>query len=268
MQLTSIRGRARLLLVVSLALNVAVAGLVTVHIARQGGWPYLKHKLGLGPRAFRPRAFQIDRIAVFRDIPRASGEVVFAGDSHVASAPFAEAYTPVRNRGIGGDTTAGLLARLDEITARAPERVFLEVGANDVAQRIEADETLANYTRILRRLRAESPATKVFVLSVPPTCPEMYPHSTDRNAEIHGLNERFAALAAAEGATFVDLAPVLARADGVLRPEFSAPDGVHLNTRGQLEICKALLPHLPAALHADEGGAVGRGPSADPAHGG
>ena len=48
------------------------------------------------------------------------GEVVFAGDSLVADGPWAEFYSEIHNRGIGGETTSGLLGRLDEITEGRP----------------------------------------------------------------------------------------------------------------------------------------------------
>lgn len=238
----------RLVLVVSLALNAAVAAAAGSHVARRGGVPYLKHKLGLGTRSVQPRPFQLDKVAVFRALPRTDGEVVFAGDSHIAGTPFAEVYTPVRNRGVGGETTAGLLARLDEITRRQPESVFLEIGANDVAQLIPLAETMANYAAIMRRLRLETPDSRVFVLSVPPTCPDVRQRSTDRNPQIRKLNERIAALAAAEGATFVDLAPILTDPQGNLKPAFATVDGLHLTTEAQLKVCERLRSFLPPQL--------------------
>ena len=239
---------ARLLLGVSLALNAAVAAAAGSHVARRGGVPYLRHKLGIGSRGVQPRPFQLDKVAVFRALPSTDGEVVFAGDSHVAGTPFAEVYTPVRNRGVGGETTAGLLARLDEITRRQPESVFLEIGANDVAQSIPLEETMANYTEIMRRLRLETPDSRVFVLSVPPTCPDVRQRSTDRNPQIRKLNERIAALAAAEGATFVDLTPILTDPQGNLKPEFATVDGLHLTTEAQLKVCERLRSFLPPQL--------------------
>ena len=236
------------MLVASLALNALVAGAAVLHVVEHGGVPYLKYKLGMGERPVEARPFQVERLQLFKALPRTDFEVVFAGDSHIAGTPFSEVFTPIRNRGIGGETTAGLLARLDEITARRPERIFIEIGANDVAQMIPVDETLRNYTEILRRLRAESPGTRIFVMSVPPTCPEMHKHPTERNPTIRRLNEKLVELASAEGATFIDITPVLAGPGGGMKPEFSAVDGLHMNTRAQLRVIEVLRPHLPPRL--------------------
>ena len=248
MDASILRNRSRLLLVASLSLNALVAAGVVLHVIEHGGTPYVKYKLGLGERPLEARPFQVERQQLFKELPRTDFELVFAGDSHIAGTPFSEVYTPIRNRGIGGETTAGLLARLDEITARSPERIFLEIGANDVAQMVPVEETLRNYAEILRRLRSESPGTLIFILSVPPTCPEKHKHPTERNPTIRRLNEKLAALASAAGATFIDLTPVLAGPGGGMKPEFSAADGLHMNTRAQLEVCEVLRPYLPPQL--------------------
>ena len=43
-------------------------------------------------------------------------------------------YPNIKNRGIGGDTTDGVLARLDEVIYFQPEAVFLLIGINDLEQ--------------------------------------------------------------------------------------------------------------------------------------
>jgi lysophospholipase L1-like esterase len=230
-----------MLLVVSVALNVAVLTGAIALVARRGGIPYLKQALGLAPRQVQPRPFQTEKVELFRKLPRGGADVVFAGDSHVAGAPFAEVYTAIRNRGIGGDTTAGFLTRLDEITRGKPQSVFLQLGCNDVANRIPVSETIANYRLILSRIRSQSPGTRIFVMSVPPAYGEL----RGRNPQIRALNDELRALASAQAATFIDLSSVLTDADGNLKLELAMGDGVHLNTAGHLLLCEALRPHLP-----------------------
>jgi lysophospholipase L1-like esterase len=182
---------------------------------------------------------------VYRALPNGRDEIVFAGDSFTASAPLLDAYTTLRNRGIGGDTTAGLLSRLDEIIEARPERVFLQVGANDVANLVPVGETVENYRTILRRIRGDSPHTLVFAMSVPPTDPELLESAARRNPVIGKLNAELRRLAATEGVTFIDLTPWLEDGQGNLRRDFTAPDGIHLNTAGQLVVCDLLRPYVP-----------------------
>ena len=251
--------RSRFILVASLTLNVLMIGSLAALVVKRGGLLYVKEKLGVTPHAFAARPFQLAKLAQYHALPAGRGSVVFAGDSHIAGIPFGEMFTPIRNRGIGGDTTAGLLGRLDEITRHTPECIFLEIGANDVARRIPVDETVSNYAEILRRIRRDCPDARVFVLSVPPTSQEVCERSIDRNPQIRELNKRLAALADAEGATFIDLMPVLSRLEGGLKAEFATEDGLHLTTEAQLKLCEVLRPHLPSSLSGLNGPGIARG---------
>lgn len=244
----------RTLLALSLSLNMAVAGVGAVHVVQRGGVPYLKAKLGWGPHPFEARPFQVDRLNVFRSIPDGPAEIVLAGESYATATPMVDFFTPFRNRGIGGNTTAGLLARLDEITGRQPERVFLQVGPNDVANLIPASEWADNYGKILEQIRLESPRTRVFVLSVPKTCPPKDPSMAGRNPMIRELNEKLRTLAPAEGAAFTDLGATLDDDNGDLRKEFAHVDGLHLSSAGHFAVCKVLRAYIPTLTNPNAGG--------------
>lgn len=60
----------------------------------------------------------------------------------------------VVNAGVNGDTSADVLARLDDITAQQPDLVLLGVGGNDVLQRINPETTRSNLVAIIRALKA------------------------------------------------------------------------------------------------------------------
>ena len=60
----------------------------------------------------------------------------------------------VINAGVNGDTSADVLARVDDITAQNPDLVLLGVGGNDVLQRINPETTRANLVAIIRVLKA------------------------------------------------------------------------------------------------------------------
>lgn len=237
----------RSLFALSVAVNVLLLSLGTIHVWREGGLTYLAQKLGLTRHEFRSRPFQEDRLAFFRQLPDTAGshrDIVFAGDSHIAGTPFGEIFSPIHNRGIGGDTTAGLLVRLDEITARRPESLFLLIGTNDVARQVAVSEVMDNYRQILARIKRDSPQTRVIVLSIPPVNQAIFKAAVDRKPTIQSLNKELKALSAAEGATFVDLWPVLADASGNLKTEFADTDGLHLNLKGKLTMCDALRPYV------------------------
>ena len=60
----------------------------------------------------------------------------------------------VINAGINGDTSADVLARVEDIVKQTPDLVLLGVGGNDVLQRIPPDTTRANINATVDRLKS------------------------------------------------------------------------------------------------------------------
>ena len=62
------------------------------------------------------------RVSFFSSYPPPGDSIVMLGDSITEGGEWVELFpgTPVRNRGIGGDTTTGLLARLAQVTGGEP----------------------------------------------------------------------------------------------------------------------------------------------------
>ncbi len=228
------------LLVASVLLNAAFL-VVTL---RSGGLRRALVKLDVVAVPPPPRMpFQRELEAKFRKLPNAPGEVIVAGDSLVADGPWSEFYTDLRSRGIGGDTTAGLLGRLDEITEGRPRKVVLLIGANDLADAVPIPVYLRNYRTILDRIRAESPATAIVVLGILPINLDEFPKKLGyRNATVIEANLGLKALVAeTPGVRFLDLADRLVDARGNLRRDLST-DGLHLNLDGYLALRQALRP--------------------------
>lgn len=62
----------------------------------------------------------------------------------------------VINAGVNGDTSADVLARVDDITAQNPDLVLLGVGGNDVLRRIPSETTRANINTTIETLQSEN----------------------------------------------------------------------------------------------------------------
>lgn len=60
----------------------------------------------------------------------------------------------VVNAGVNGDTSADVLARVDDIIKQAPDLVLLGIGGNDVLQRVTPDTTLANISATINSLES------------------------------------------------------------------------------------------------------------------
>ncbi len=150
------------------------------------------------------------------------------------------------NQGISGETSAGLLNRLDVLDKTQPEVIYMLIGINDLI-RGEKDETiLANQQLIIRYLRKVHPQTKIVVQSI-------LPHGADQatwegrdrllsipNSRIQELNKQLKAIAKDESVIYLDLYSLFADTSGNLKPELST-DGLHLSTQGYLVWRNALL---------------------------
>ena len=240
------------LLVASVAANVGGVG----YLASTGGLRRVLVKLDLLPITSSRMPFQEQDEARFRKLPGGSGGVYFAGESHAAGGPWAEFYSEVHNRGIGGETTTGFLGRLDEVIARRPRKLFLLLGTNDLASASRPSRVVANYRAILERLRSESPSTTVYVVGTLPVnrdFPEPDPFTND---DVREVNRGLAAMIDEfPNARFVDLTDVLVDASGALKPEYTY-DGTHLSVEGYLATRKRLDPLVLGGPEGPTGGEI------------
>lgn len=209
----------RKLLVASLALNLLAAAAV-------GALFLTPVQLRIGGRFLDPMREQ--RATFFTASPLDAGAVVFLGDSITAGGQWDELFPGVaaRNRGIGGDTTAQVLARLEPVIAGRPAKVFLLIGTNDLHRGVAEDEIVANTREILARLRSGSPETRLYLQSV-------LPRAAEYRARVESLNARLAVLAREAGAEFIDLYPHFLDSDGSIRDALSN-DELHLLGAGYL----------------------------------
>ena len=224
------------LLIASVALNV----FMIAYLANSGGLRRFFVKLDLAELPKSRMDFQKEMEARYRKWPNTAAEIVFAGDSLVADGPWAEFYSEVHNRGVGGDTVAGVLGRIDEVLESKPRKLFLLIGANDLAAAVPDVQYLRHYRTLLERIRKDSPETAVTVLAIFPVNRTFPVPPTYDNARVVETNRKLKELVAEfTGVRFLDLTPLLVDKDGSLRREFST-DGMHLNVDGYLAIRETL----------------------------
>ena len=165
-------------------------------------------------------------VSQFKLLPVQPGDIVFLGDSITEGGSWHELFPglPVRNRGIGGDTTTGVLARLHQVTDGKPSKIFLLIGTNDLAMGADVADIVSNVESIVETIQASSPETQVFVQSV-------LPRDADYRKDIEAIN---AGIQRAIGgkAVWVDLYALLLDArDGSIRDDLSN-DELHLMGEG------------------------------------
>ncbi|HEY9602403.1 MAG TPA: GDSL-type esterase/lipase family protein, partial [Allocoleopsis sp.] len=81
----------------------------------------------------------------------------------------------IKNYGIGGDTTDGILNRIDDIIQSKPQKLFLLIGINDLYYGKRVAYIVDNYSLILETLKKQIPQTTVFVQSVLPINENLLP---------------------------------------------------------------------------------------------
>jgi lysophospholipase L1-like esterase len=171
------------------------------------------------------------RVRFFKQMPNEKKEIVFLGNSITEAGEWQELIPgkAVKNRGISGDVTYGVLARLDEVLASKPRKVFLLIGVNDLKRGIPVDTVAQNYQRIVERIKATSPKTKLYIQSVLPINEAMVSESYKRitNPLITALNKKLAQVATRYQCTYVNIHGVMADEQGQLAKVLT-PDGIHL----------------------------------------
>lgn len=135
----------------------------------------------------------------------------------------------VVNTGFGGSTMAELRRYYDGLIARfAPNEVFIGSGDNDLAAGRSVAAVRADTAAILASIRRDLPQARVAIIAAKPSVQRWY--LRDRYEQ---LNAAFADLAEQDDrVAYVDVWSELLDADGLVRPELYASDGLHLNTYG------------------------------------
>jgi hypothetical protein len=187
---------------------------------------------------YAPYYFQ--RVSFFDLIKSESrSRIVMLGDSITNGCEWSELLSrnDVVNRGISGDTTDGILTRIDQIISLRPQKVFLMIGINDLYKEIPVSKILSNYQDIITKLRAEN--IEVLVQSTL----NVKKNVTQRNLQVNELNRGLRTYCRDHGIRFIDLNRILAP-DGFLLDKYSN-DVVHLMGEGYAKWKDAIVPFLP-----------------------
>ena len=179
-------------------------------------------------------------------------QIVFIGDSITDLYPLDDYYADLPlacyNRGIGGDTTGGVLRRL-QVSAfdLAPKKIVLMIGTNDINGGIPVDKIVKNYTEIVEKIQKQLPTTSLYLISVIPQNDDLEEYSNIKTAKtlpkILEVNENIERLAQERGATYIDLFSELKDESNYLIKEYSN-DGIHLNAKGFEKWTALLKPYL------------------------
>ncbi|KJF42833.1 GDSL-type esterase/lipase family protein [Draconibacterium sediminis] len=179
------------------------------------------------------------RLTLFEKLPDTPNEIIMLGNSITDGCEWSELFQNpnIKNRGISGDITEGVLYRLDEVTRSKPAKVFLLIGINDLARNIPADTVFQNICKIASSIRESSPSTLVYVQSILPVNPSFrkFSNHVSKTNEVMDINEKLNRWCNNNNVEFVDLFSSFTEDNtNYLNPNFTN-DGLHLTAKGYLK---------------------------------
>jgi len=184
-----------------------------------------------------------ERLAKFKKEPVVIGKIMFVGNSITEGGKWRKLLkdSSVINRGISGDNTFGLLQRIDEITRYKPSSLFLLIGINDLSKNIPNEKIIENIFAVISKVRAASPATKIFVESLLPVNPSVkgFPTQFNKPTNILEINTQLKRFSDRLGYKYVDIHGSFTAKGDELDPKFTG-DGLHLNPAGYIHMIELL----------------------------
>lgn len=190
---------------------------------------------GVTQRAHADNRYWEQKTSLYEVLPIDSNDIVFLGNSITDGGEFHELFKMdnIKNRGINSDIMPGVEKRLEQVTKGHPKKIFLLIGINDISHGHSVDKLAARYESLVKKIRLQTPDTKLYVQSVMPINNgfNRYKALAGKERTVKLLNERIKKIAAGNGAVYVDLWPFLSDSKGNLKREYTN-DGLHLNGAG------------------------------------
>lgn len=200
-----------------------------------------------GQEAFRSTYYE-QRRTLFKNLPNTKKEIIFLGNSITDGSEWAELFqnNRIKNRGISGDITEGVLFRLEEVTESKPAKVFLLIGINDLARDIPKETVFENISRIVTNINQQSPKTEVFVQSILPVNPAFgkFEGHCSKTEEVKWINAKLETFCARSKTRYVYLFSSFKNEnDDFMNPLFTN-DGLHLTGEGYMKWAEIIKPLL------------------------
>ena len=224
---------------VSIVLNFLLALGLIVALAHYGFFGKVVEKISgeeVSESSVIDAPYYKTRNDLFNNAGDNSDEIVFLGDSISDINEWGNAFPDLNiiNRGINGDTTFGVLNRLDNIIKLKPKKVFILIGINDITKGVSDEDILKNYDSIISTLKEGSPDTEIYIQSVLPTNQELaseYYQMKTNNDTILATNQEIENMSKSQNVVYVDLYKNFIDTKGQLDAAYTI-DGIHLNAKG------------------------------------
>lgn len=157
--------------------------------------------------------------------------IVMLGDSLTEFNRWSEIdpEAEVINHGLSGDTTGGVIYRLNRVALANPDLIILQIGINDISQGRDPADVVAGHKRIWAALLEKLPKVKILVCSLAPLNERMFAWATTTllNSRVIRTNQLLKQAVDEAGLKWLDLYGPMSDESGSL-PNHMTEDGVHL----------------------------------------
>ncbi len=182
--------------------------------------------------------FYYQRASLLEKLPVDSTDIIFLGNSITNGGEWNELFPGlhVKNRGISGDRTYGVLERLRTILPGKPQKIFLMIGVNDLEHGASVDSVVAGIIRIVEQIKTESPSTTVYIQSLLPVNDQFgyFPKHTNKGTEIIEINKQIQKYCLEKELTYIDLYKFFKNEENEKMNPVYTNDGLHLKGDGYM----------------------------------
>lgn len=194
-----------------------------------------------------PAPINRQRSTLFEVLIPDSSSIVMLGNSLTNGCEWHELLNMpnVLNRGISGDTTKDINARLESVIQGRPAKIFLLSGVNDISHGLSADSVAKDIITLVDRILRESPLSQLYVQSILPINNSFgrYKRMIGKEQVISEVNTLVAIACRERGVPFIDIHNLMTDAAGNLRVELTN-DGLHLLGPAYIIWKQAIMPYL------------------------
>lgn len=222
--------KIKIVLVVSLVLNLILISSVSFVLYKKGGVNFLWEQLKKITVSKEYPDYYLQKVDIFESLESSNIDKIFIGDSITDHGEFQE-YFPeetVLNRGISNDDSKGVLNRIQEVINRNPKEAYLMIGVNDILRGTDSSLFEKNIRDIVTSF--DKTKTKVIIQSVLPVNNEIYGGAVS-NRTVVKFNEYLQSIAKESGAVYVDIFNQMVDSNNQLGVKYTI-DGIHLNGNG------------------------------------
>ncbi|MEN8226079.1 MAG: GDSL-type esterase/lipase family protein [Bacteroidota bacterium] len=176
--------------------------------------------------------------------------ILFIGDSLTEWFDLGKYFSDISilNEGIAGDTTYGVLERIDGIMANPADKIFLMIGINDIFNGYPKEDIIENLQLIIEEIQTQSIESELIIQNLLPVNEHMLGSPNHLNKIIRHINENLKEHCQARGIINLNLYSSFLSGDQLDRKYTT--DGGHLSEEGYALWAEKIHAFLPGGRKA------------------